>query len=502
MKRILWLILIFGILVSAAACDTSAEHPTETTKSQTVATSAVTTVPTEASTTVTTAPPQPPVDVPSEPSVETTEPTEPMEQPDVPIEPANCDHSFQTTSEKQSTCTTSGYVVSTCTLCGLCETVDLAPSGHIMMAATCTSPKICSICGATDGSPLGHRYANGKCTVCGKTIPDHDNPTPSCAHVFKVTAQTSPTCVSKGGITYTCGKCANTYAETIPETGHSYTEATCLMPKVCSACQNVMGKPLGHDYGSDYLCNRCGAMDPNKPVEPVDFTVTIRNKSGNTVGDVTVTVYVDDSAKPAGNATTEANGKAVIHLMPGSSYKVVLSNLPSGYECKESYTFRSLTTNITLSTIPIMTPNDHSKAQYKVGSTMGDFTLTDTDGISYTLSELLKSKNAVILNFWYVNCSPCKAEFPYFEEAYKLYSDDIQLLTMSHLDTEEQIRSLRAEMGMTFPMIRENIGFREGFGLTAYPTTVVIGKGGKILMIHTGSYKRDQVLSLFATYAK
>ena len=125
---------------------------------------------------------------------------------------------------------------------------------------------------------------------------------------------------------------------------------------------------------------------------------------------------------------------------------------------------------------------------------MGDFTLTDTDGNSYTLSELLKEKDLVILNFWYVACAPCKAEFPYLEAIHNNYADNVQLLTMSHWDSEDSIKELRQQMGVTFPMIKEDIGFKEGFGLSMYPTTVYIDRSGNILKIDVGGYKSEQEL--------
>ena len=125
---------------------------------------------------------------------------------------------------------------------------------------------------------------------------------------------------------------------------------------------------------------------------------------------------------------------------------------------------------------------------------MGEFTLTDTDGNSYTLSDMLQENKLIILNFWFVNCGPCKEEFPYFQAVYHKYSKDVQLLTLNHIDKESDIIALREQLGYTFPMIAENIGFREGFGMSMYPTTVLIGSNGKILRIITGGFHSEQDL--------
>ena len=410
----------------------------------------------------------------------------------VPTTPV-CDHQMETTVSIDSTCTEGGYAESTCTLCGESLRVNLPAKGHSFTAATCTEPAHCSLCQVAGSPALGHDFVAGQCTRCGTAAPS----SPDCTHSYRVTEQISPTCTAPGTTTYTCSNCSDVYAETLSPAEHRFSDATCVLPRTCSVCSATDGSALGHHY-IDYLCSRCSSEDPKKPV---DFTVTIRGKKGATVAGVTVTVYNDEDTTPSGSAVTGSNGKAVVTLVPGSSYRVILSTLPAGYDCRDSYTFRSLTANITLTSIPVIDPADHSQAQYKTGSVMGDFTLTDTDGQTHTLSQLLQNKNAVILNFWYVDCQPCKAEFPYFEEAYGVYGSTVQLLTVTPFDSTAAITQLKNDMGLSFPMMRDTVKLREGFGLDSFPTTVVIGKNGIILMMHTGSYSRQQVMDLFATYA-
>ncbi len=488
MKRTLCLILCIAILLGITGCNNTTDistHPT-----------------TSSSTTV-----QDTTHSSSDREPLPTSPTEPSEFPT----PVTCEHEFKTVARKDSTCTQKGYVDYVCKLCGLAKAQDLAATGHKFMDATCAVPKTCSVCGTTEGKELGHHYPAGQstCSRCGTTPP-----APNCEHSYQLSNKVDATCTENGSVTYTCSKCSYHYSAPYPAKGHSFLDATCLAAPNCKVCGVTSGDPLGHKFGEDHLCSRCGVEDPNKPEqkpdEPLDpdelpplgfFTITVRNKSGKTIADVMVTVFVDNSPTAAGSARTDANGKASIPVSIGDSYKVVLSLIPPGYGAKESYTFRSLNANITLTTTPVLNPNDHSNGQYKVGSTMADFTLTDTNGNSYTLSELLKSKNVVILNFWFVSCTPCKNEFPYFEEFYPQYSDDVQLLALSHFDSESAIRQLQKDMGLTFPMVRENIGMQKGFNLSSYPTTVVIGQGMKILKIHTGSYDREEVQALFESYA-
>jgi thiol-disulfide isomerase/thioredoxin len=76
-----------------------------------------------------------------------------------------------------------------------------------------------------------------------------------------------------------------------------------------------------------------------------------------------------------------------------------------------------------------------------------DFTVTDPSGNSYTLSELTAQKKAVVLNFWYVECAPCNAEFPFLQEAYEQYADQIALLALNPINAPEAIDAFCEENG-------------------------------------------------------
>ena len=72
-----------------------------------------------------------------------------------------------------------------------------------------------------------------------------------------------------------------------------------------------------------------------------------------------------------------------------------------------------------------------SASSYKLGDNMGDYTVTDINGQTHSFSELLQSKKAIVLNFWFVNCGPCQMEFPYLQSAYDTYSDDVAVIAIN-----------------------------------------------------------------------
>nr|MBQ8243954.1 redoxin domain-containing protein [Oscillospiraceae bacterium] len=382
----------------------------------------------------------------------------------------NHTHSYTTKVTAEASCTKEGAKTLTC-ICGESYSEKIAKQPH-SYKDTVVSPD------CVNGGHTSH-----SCAVCGDAYVD----TYTTALGHNYTEKVTPaTCISTGQKKSTCSRCGSSHTERIPKGDHSYAAATCTQAKHCTVCGKVDGTVLGHSY-SGGSCTRCGAEDPSQQSGPVSFTVNVRSDKGVLLSGVTVKVYAGETL--VGSGITDNKGVAKLNLSAsGSSYKVVLSNIPEGYTAKESYTFSATTVNINLTTIPVLDPNDHSRAMYEVGSTMANFVLTDTDGNTYDLSQLRQENKLIILDFWYVACTWCREEFPIFEETVKEYSDDVIFLAVNPYDSMDKIREAREEDGVTFPMVPDTLNLHKGFDISAYPTTVFIDSEGKIVSIHSGVF--------------
>ena len=124
---------------------------------------------------------------------------------------------------------------------------------------------------------------------------------------------------------------------------------------------------------------------------------------------------------------------------------------------------------------------------FKRGDVFADMSVTTPDGTTYKISELLAEKKAVVLNFWYINCGPCQMEFPYMQDAYETYKDDIEILALNPYDgTDETVAEFQRKFELSFPMAVVEEEWAERMGLNAYPTTIVIDRYGIISFVHTG----------------
>lgn len=245
-----------------------------------------------------------------------------------------------------------------------------------------------------------------------------------------------------------------------------------------------------------------GNDDGGSTSTAIDYTVECKSINGKPLADFVVSFKLDGTTVKQG--LTDIYGQFTANL-DKNIYTVNVS-AADGY-ILNSYTNKTdlLGTKIEVTATPELilenAPEEHS---YSEGDVMYDFTLTDTSGDEYNLSSLLQEKRAVILNFWYSDCYYCCQEFPYMQEAYassyeaedgstRLYSDDIAILAINYgYDDEAGIISFKTQYGLTFPMMLDYMidstpALTSMFGVTAFPTTVVIDSFGTIAEIEDGA---------------
>lgn len=242
-----------------------------------------------------------------------------------------------------------------------------------------------------------------------------------------------------------------------------------------------------------------GKKDPsggqNQTQAPLaSYTVEVKTEGGMALEKIGLFVYADEAQTDmVAVAKTDENGVATFEA-PAGNYFAALQDVPEGYLVENVYPITGETTAIVLKAQ--LVEGDLNNVTYKLGGVMQDFAFTAADGKEYKLSELLKTKKAVMLNFWYLNCQPCKQEFPYLQEAYALYSDSVEVLAMNPVDGDDAaITAFAQELGLTFPMGKGDPAWEKAMQLSAYPTTVIIDRFGSIALIHKGTITNSQTFT-------
>ena len=129
-------------------------------------------------------------------------------------------------------------------------------------------------------------------------------------------------------------------------------------------------------------------------------------------------------------------------------------------------------------------------AQGRLGEAMPDFSVKTIDGGSFTLSEALAEKKAVLINLWATWCPPCEMEFPFMEAAYEQYQDRVEIIALSiEPDDSDEVLAQYAEAhGMTFPIANDaDAGLADLFVTKGIPTTILVDRFGNVALIEIGA---------------
>ena len=229
--------------------------------------------------------------------------------------------------------------------------------------------------------------------------------------------------------------------------------------------------------------------------EKVNYQITLTSLEENPIQNVKIFVYEDPTlSELVSVGTTDKEGSISFVEEPQDAFVAVLKDVPAGYDVAEFYTI-SLGDNKIVLHQRALTAEELALTRYELGDRITNLTFQDCDGNTHSINELLKSKKAVVLNFWYLNCNPCQMEFPYVQEAYDAYGNQVAFLALNPVDgNDETISDYRWEHGLTFPMVSCDPVLHEVFQISAYPTTMIIDSTGVICVRHVGMFTDSEAL--------
>jgi cytochrome c biogenesis protein CcmG/thiol:disulfide interchange protein DsbE len=127
----------------------------------------------------------------------------------------------------------------------------------------------------------------------------------------------------------------------------------------------------------------------------------------------------------------------------------------------------------------VLRPTGHGSGL--VGSKAPDFTLNTVAGTPVQLSAL--SGHPILLNFWGVNCGPCRRELPVLQQAYRQYRDSglVVIGVDAQLDDAQAITTFASEHGASYQMLlNPSQALMQTYGLDALPRTYLIDRSGVV----------------------
>ena len=132
-----------------------------------------------------------------------------------------------------------------------------------------------------------------------------------------------------------------------------------------------------------------------------------------------------------------------------------------------------------------------------------DFTVETADGGTFTLSEALKDRDMVLINLWATWCGYCTMEFPYLQEAYEEYKDDVAVIALSveENDTLEVIADYAEENGLSFPFGRVGDTGLDSYADDGVPVSIIVDRNGDVISVELGAKSSTQdFVELFRSF--
>ncbi len=233
--------------------------------------------------------------------------------------------------------------------------------------------------------------------------------------------------------------------------------------------------------------------------EPEEYVcrVKVENATGYGFQDVVVGLY--DGDKLVREETTAKNGYVYFteDEIDVDRYTVRVSDIPTGYVLSQpdaTYqveAWAGFEVNVELEPTGLLMDTPPRGTSYSLGDVMYDFILTTSDGETFTLSEVLKEKELVLINFWATWCSPCKAEFPAMNNAYVEYQEKVEVLAISTTNTMQEVKEFKSSNGIKFKMTSNSESGANLVGMFnlsgGIPVSVMVDRYGVVTYNHTGS---------------
>lgn len=130
-------------------------------------------------------------------------------------------------------------------------------------------------------------------------------------------------------------------------------------------------------------------------------------------------------------------------------------------------------------------PKPRETDVFKTGTKPGNFRFTDLDGNKFNLKEL--GGKVVVLNFWFINCGPCRKEIPDLNRLVLKYKDnpDVVFLAIG-LDSRSEIKDFIKKSPFLYHLTENGRYLAQAYGVTGYPTHVVLDQSSKVAFHTSG----------------
>lgn len=124
-------------------------------------------------------------------------------------------------------------------------------------------------------------------------------------------------------------------------------------------------------------------------------------------------------------------------------------------------------------------PKPRPSDAFREGEQFKGEKITDINGNKYDLRK--PDGKIYVINFWFINCPPCKAEMPDLNEVVAKYKNNKEVVFLAiALDQKSEIKEFLKTKEFHYNIVDDGRYYSTKYGVKGYPTHLIVGKDGLV----------------------
>lgn len=130
-------------------------------------------------------------------------------------------------------------------------------------------------------------------------------------------------------------------------------------------------------------------------------------------------------------------------------------------------------------------PKPTESKYFTTGEKIKLFKTRDINNDKLNLKEY--SGKVIVLNFWFIDCPPCRHEIPDLNELVEKYknNDSVKFVAVA-LDDSRDLKEFLKRMPFTYTIVDNGKYIADSYGIKSYPTHVIVDAEGKVYFHSSG----------------
>lgn len=129
-------------------------------------------------------------------------------------------------------------------------------------------------------------------------------------------------------------------------------------------------------------------------------------------------------------------------------------------------------------------PKPRESGSFKDGDEFQLFNFRDTENNKFKSEDL--AGKVIVLNFWFINCPPCRQEIPDLNDLVEQYKGKEVFFMALALDSWSDVDEFVDKTPFNYHIMPDSKFIAARYGVKSYPTHVVIDKSNKVIFQTSG----------------